>query len=273
MSLTLAINACEGHLQIALGKDGVALCVQDWAAPSRGTEILAPAVAEICARLGEKPAEISRVACARGPGSFTGIRLALSFAAALKRANNAELAGIDYMGLLAFGARDMLAPGDVLWVFTHARRDLLHCRGFNHKLEPISEIELISPEEAAGRVDGGAASTTGSDGSAVRAAASSLAVSGGEVFILGSGLARQRDFFAARLPQARFLPERLNNPHPADLFILAEKASYGQADIDPLYIRPCDAVENLTHISLKAGRDPEQDRAELDLLLGDTTRA
>ena len=102
--LELILNAAEGALQIIVTEDERLLCVQEWHKADRATEILAPALAEICTTLGMAPAAFRRIACVRGPGSFTGIRLVLTTAAALRRVGQARLAGLDYMQALATSA-------------------------------------------------------------------------------------------------------------------------------------------------------------------------
>jgi tRNA threonylcarbamoyl adenosine modification protein YeaZ len=58
-------------------------------------------------RTGGRPAEIERVAAARGPGSFTGLRVGLSLAAGLAYGQHIALYLIDSLPILA-----RRAPGD-----------------------------------------------------------------------------------------------------------------------------------------------------------------
>lgn len=83
--LELILNAAEGALQMVVTEDETLLCAQEWRRPERATEILAPALRHICAALDLRLADFRRLACVRGPGSFTGIRLVLATAAALRR--------------------------------------------------------------------------------------------------------------------------------------------------------------------------------------------
>jgi len=87
------------------------------------------------------------------------------------------------------------------------------------------------------------------------------------VWLMGSGATRNRavltQALAELLPQARFLPSRFDHPAPALLLPLASAAAYGPDDVQPLYVRPCDAEENLPAMAAARGMDPEQARLEL----------
>ena len=91
MNTTLIMNASEGRIQFVLEQEGSLACAQEWSAPSKGTELLTPALADAFQRLGIMPSDISRIACVAGPGSFTGLRLALTTAAAFRRATGAAV--------------------------------------------------------------------------------------------------------------------------------------------------------------------------------------
>lgn len=223
---TLVLNNSEGVLDIVLGDDSGILCAQTWHAPTRGAEILTPALNHMLAGLRMRPADIERLACVRGPGSFTGVRLILAAAAALRRTCGMLLAGLDYMQALAMSAQNSLSPHAPplghIWALMHARRDLVHCQRFipGPMAQAVEPVELLSPVDAAVRI---AHSPPGSVmlGSGIRRNASSLA-----------GLS------VTALPHIR--------PSAGDLWQMAEQARYVDADIEPLYVRPCDAVDSLT---------------------------
>ena len=133
MNTTLIMNASEGRIQFVLEQEGSLACAQEWSAPSKGTELLTPALADAFQRLGIMPSDISRIACVAGPGSFTGLRLALTTAAAFRRATGAAVAPLNALQALAgsvpFG---LLFPAREtrIRVITHARRGLVHGQDF-----------------------------------------------------------------------------------------------------------------------------------------------
>ena len=89
--------------------------------------------------------------------------------------------------------------------------------------------------------------------------------------MLGSGVARNlsalQELFGASVPV--FLPA-LTQPVPQallDLTLAFPESAWVDKDIDPLYLRPCDAVDNLASIAAKRGQAPEEAFAQLDRLL------
>ena len=153
--LELILNAAEGVLQIVVTDDEKTLCSQQWHRADRATEILAPALEGLCAALDIKPTSFRRIACVRGPGSFTGIRLVLATTAALRRTGKAAVTGLDYMQALAttVALRGQLLFGATIWVLTHARRNLVHCQSFLSygpmiPAQPSTTVDLCSPEDA-----------------------------------------------------------------------------------------------------------------------------
>ena len=255
--LELVLNAAEGALQILVTENGRRRCFEEWREPQRATELLAPALRELCRALGIAPASFRRIACVAGPGSFTGIRLVLATAAALRRTGGAQLASLDYLQALATTAvmqRGLLYPAPVM-VVTHARRNLVHYRPYRSygpqiPAQPLGPVELIPPAEALRRMGEG------------------------PCHVCGSGLARNPQYFApeatgrgpAGAPDAVVMPE-LTDPDAPALALLARHGDYFPKDIEPLYVRPCDAAENLGELAARQGMDGEAACAELQDLL------
>lgn len=235
--LELILNASEGILQIAVTENEKLQCYQEWHVPARASEILADALAEIFRRLKITARNFRRIACVAGPGSFTGIRLVLATAAALRRASRAQLASLDYMQALAATSvmnRGILYPAH-LAVLTHARRNLAHFQRFcsyGPQIPPVLEGEarLVEPARALSELAGSHAT------------------------VCGSALAKYPEIFALPItgqgpPQAPdliLLPD-IVTPSVSALRLLARHGEFFPIDLEPKYTRGCDAVENLAN--------------------------
>lgn len=243
--LELILNAAEGALQICVTANERLLAFQEWNEAETVSETLPWAIEGICHRSGISAAAFRRIACVTGPGSFTGIRVVLATAAALRRAGKAMLGALDYMQALATTAAMnlYLLHRQKIWALTYARRDLVHARAFISfgpiiPSQPVCELFLTSPDEARELVEKE------------------------DCFVCGSALARHPRIFEpswanfAKSRGARFLPT-ITRPSPGALCLLARHADYFAEDLMPLYSRECDAVENLPEIARKLGRDPE----------------
>ncbi len=259
MELTLALNAAENRLQLALADGtGVYLYGLECRADSQGAEKLAPALRSALALCGAKTKDIRRVACVAGPGSFTGLRLTTVTAAGLARAAESEQAAIGYLGLLAresMPALSLAAPETHLWVLVRARRDLVYMQGFQIKENVFSAPAEFCPVLAA----------------PLKAVPGIIAARSGAVPLLlaGSGVSANEEALRAAFAEqggpadTRLLPRVHDHPRIEALLEAALAASYGQTDITPFYLRPSDAEENLPAIAARLGLDPEAAQAKL----------
>ena len=250
--LTLILNAAEARLQLVIAEGSRILGVQEYAAPSRGTEMLTPALANMLHMLHSTPQEITRIACVAGPGSFTGLRLVLSTAAAYRRATGAKVAPLNSLHALAASLPAQLLTGTQgagtrVRVLTHARRGLVHGQDFVCG----GELPLPVGEPAMWEL------ATACSGPAPD-------------ILLGSGVTKNEEALRQAFPEAILLSEENHHPTPAAMLKLAmalPEEAWGTTDPDPLYLRPCDAVENLASIAQKRGQAPEEAYAELNRLL------
>ncbi len=252
---TLILNAAEARIQLILTREENILCAEEWSAPSQGTELLTPVLADMLCRLKMQPEDIARVACVAGPGSFTGLRLVLTTAAAFRRATGARVAALNTLHALAASLPCVLLPasGEAVRVrvITHARRGLVHGQDF------LCGTGLPSPvgEPAMWEI-------------------ATACMDPLPQFMIGSGVARNLEFLKTRLGEqndpVRLLPGDFDHPVPRALVALTKalpESAWQDRDIDPLYLRPCDAVDNLGSIAGKRGQAPEEAYAELDRLL------
>lgn len=133
--------------------DGAGVClVRADETIGRGhAERLVPMIAEM---MDGKAA--SRILVGIGPGSFTGIRVAIAAAHGLAIGWGAELCGISSLALLAAGADQ---KGDIAVALAGGHGELF-VQQFDDRLEPISKLINAPPNEAARLI--GAAKVVGS---------------------------------------------------------------------------------------------------------------
>ncbi len=256
--LTCVLNAAEGELNIILGSAEGIICAQHWTTSAKGSikgaEVLTPSLSALFSTIKYKPSDVQRWACVHGPGSFTGIRLVLGTVAAIRRVTHAQNASIDFLQALALDGY-MLAQnisgiiednkGQIL-VLTHARRNMVHCQHFSQEStpKPLHAATLCTLEDAI----------------------KDLQTLPSNSLVLGSGLERNLDAITPALTQNIFTIKH-QNPSAKALWQLATQAEYHSNDIEPLYIRPCDAVENLDSIAKKQGMEPSHAHARMQELL------
>jgi len=249
-NLILALCGTEERLQIVLGQPGpegyVLLASRQWTVPGQSVRFLVPGIQTALDEFGVSTKAIEKIACVRGPGSFTGLRLVLAAAEGIAVGNALPLAGIDYLPLLAQGPAQ-LADGP-LHVLTYARRGLVYSQSFDAAtLREIAPLASLSLAEAAERI----------------------ASHGSKGCLLGSALRKSNAFFrelAAASPGYRLLDDTWDNPAPETLLKTAVRADYSTDSIEPVYVRPSDAEDNLDAIAAKRGLDPKAARNRLDEL-------
>ncbi len=252
--LLLAVNGADERLQAAIGhtQGGAAqlLAAQEWTVPGQAARFLAPGIRNMLDALGRRAADISRIACVTGPGSFTGLRMSLALAEGLAaglagRAGGPPLlAGIGHLQLLGLEAAEVV-PGAVL-ALAWARRGQAYAQAFMGRtaLMPPQVVQLADmPALLAGLPR--------------------------PLALLGGGLRRNLGCFeelAQADPAIRLLPAHWDAPRPHALLALAAQAAFGPGPLAPEYLRASDAEDNLAAIA--AGRGLTEAEAQAILAKG-----
>jgi tRNA threonylcarbamoyl adenosine modification protein YeaZ len=247
-SLLLAVNGADERLQLALGEStdqcGVRLlAAQEWTVPGEAVRFLAPGVRDMLAGLGRPASDIGRIACVRGPGSFTGLRMSLAFAEGLAATTGARLAGLDHLALLAREAALTLSGGAVL-ALSWSRRGQVYAQALAAGGAPLCEALVLQIDDAPGF----------------------LQALPRPLFVLGGGLRRNLARFeelAAADSGLTLLPACFDAPRPAMLLELAAAAEYGAGPLSPAYLRASDAEDNLAAIAAGRGLSESEARAIL----------
>jgi tRNA threonylcarbamoyl adenosine modification protein YeaZ len=106
-NLILAVETSSriGSVAIALGAE--VLAETTFSAPLRHSTEIFPAISGLLDRFGRKPREIAQVYISAGPGSFTGLRIAATFAKTMHLANAARIVAVDTLDVVAANVIDL----------------------------------------------------------------------------------------------------------------------------------------------------------------------
>jgi tRNA threonylcarbamoyl adenosine modification protein YeaZ len=229
----LVLNTAEKRIQLVLGTRERLLYAQQLEIQSRAMQVLPPAVQACMHDFGLRPGMLDRVAVVRGPGTFTGVRVGISFGLGLARGGHVPLTGIDYLPVLS---RDLipLVHGTV-WVCTYARQNLVNVQSFSAPGgRVLNPAKCLSKEQAIEEIQ----------------------ASPDKIFILGSGVRRDPDWWRSRLPEVNFMDPHWDHPRLETLLQAAWEAPCTENYILPVYLRPSDAELHLERIARDRGVDP-----------------
>jgi tRNA threonylcarbamoyladenosine biosynthesis protein TsaB len=214
-----------GSVAVSDGKRPMAL-IQDMQ-PATHVEGLAARVDSVLKEAGVSLADIDAIACAVGPGSFTGLRVGLAFAKGLAVCNKTALVGISSLESLALNAGDF--SGAVVPLIDARRHELYAAaykiEGGNIRRVLFAEC-VLPPEKLIEKMKG----------------------IDGELFLTGDGLIAYRDAFERSFAGRAVIPSDMKrivaNAH--NLAVLAKgRIERGEVDdvnsLAPNYIRYSDA--------------------------------
>jgi tRNA threonylcarbamoyl adenosine modification protein YeaZ len=223
--VTLAIDTSHAVGSTALARDGVVLGEKRFDQPSSHLVELSRSVEALLAEHALSPRGIDRVAVVLGPGSFTGVRIGLSFAKGLV-ASGTEMVGMSSLELLA---RPFIEEGSAcVCAMIDAKREEVFAAVY--ECAPGSDRTMIR-ESVAAR----AASPT--------AFLDELATAP-EVFV-GTGALLHRDLIATRYSNAKVAGETRAFPSMPYFAALAHRLPpYARDEVstlEPVYLRPSGA--------------------------------
>lgn len=146
----LALETSDRTASIALVglSDGRPVATATMASAGQTARWLAQAVHDMLKAAALKPADIAVLALARGPGSFTGLRIGVTFAKVFCYANGSRLVAVDTLEVLAHQAA---SQANTVHAVTDALRGESFYAAFNR--EPtdswrrLGETRLVSNEQ------------------------------------------------------------------------------------------------------------------------------
>ena len=108
--LILAVETSSRLGSVALAVGPKLLAQISFAGPTRHSAELFPSICNLLERFGRKPDQIEQVYISVGPGSFTGLRIAVTLAKMLHFANGAKVVAVDSLDVTAANILRLIAP-------------------------------------------------------------------------------------------------------------------------------------------------------------------
>jgi len=217
LALDTSMGACSAAVLRSSGGAGRTLFARQEAMARGHAEALMPMVAEVMAEAGLRFAEIDLIAATTGPGSFTGVRIAIAAARGLALVTHAKLFGTDSLTVMAKEAvaRGAAEPGPFA-VAVDARRGMLYFGLYDEAGKKRDGPLLIGPDEAINLLPSG-----------LRVAAGSGAI------LLAEAGGRRGHPLQAKLAELQ--------PSAEALAEIAFASGETVPTLRPLYLRPPDA--------------------------------
>ncbi len=145
--LDTCLHACSAALYDETADRVVASEYQDL---ERGhAEVLGPMVQRLLTCAGTTPAQLSRIVVTRGPGTFTGLRIGLSFAKGMAMALDIPLLGLD--SLTATAAAHLTSQTPLVVAHAAGATGLFYWARFEGTQEPVPALGTADDIAAASR--------------------------------------------------------------------------------------------------------------------------
>lgn len=219
MSYILTIDSATDNFSVGLVREGAETAEIFCRKPRTQLMNMAPSLNFMYSMYGISFRDTELIAVTSGPGSFTGLRLALTTAKTIAQTEGIPVCGVNTIDAVAAG----LPPSSqTAAVILDARRGELFTAFY--RLQPFQRLggyRAVTPEVF------------------IREAPE------GEMLITGNGLERYGSMMEKHLPEARLLPRAFWYPRACGIAALAQNIG-GTADyesLEPFYMRKAEAEE------------------------------
>ena len=153
--LILAVETSGRMGSVAIAEGDLLLAETAFSAPMRHSAEIFQAITDLLTRLGHSPKQINHVYISIGPGSFTGLRIAVTIAKAMHIANNnVKIVAVDTLDVIAANAADHIskknAPISKIATILDAKRNQFFIAVYqnrNGKLVKILDDGLMTTEQ------------------------------------------------------------------------------------------------------------------------------
>lgn len=99
--MLIAIDTATQYLGLALYHDNALIAEQTWRTGNKHNLMLASTIQQMLHVCDVQPDDLSLVAVAKGPGSYTGLRIGVALAKGLASVNQLPLIGVDTLDIVA----------------------------------------------------------------------------------------------------------------------------------------------------------------------------
>ncbi len=144
MGFIISFETSTPACSVALHKDGELIGIKEVNAEKSHSGSLVPMTEELLKENGLEVQDLSAIAVAKGPGSYTGLRISTSTAKGICFAQDIPLIAV---GTLEGMAVEMKGKADVLVPMLDARRMEVYTQVFNINAEVVSEPKAEVLEE------------------------------------------------------------------------------------------------------------------------------
>ncbi len=204
--------------------DGHVAEQRDFSREMRHAVEMVPTLDDMLKSRSRRPDEIEQLYVSAGPGSFTGLRVAITFAKTLALSTGVRIVAVPTVDALATNAEN-LPEVQHLAVVLDAKRNQVYCGGFrrgaNGRLEKVLDASLLDPSDLLSRL-------------------------GRPLHVLGEGLAYHKEAFTAedvhQLDEAHW-PSQARNVAIVGMAMAAENQFVEPDALTPIYIRRPEAEE------------------------------
>ncbi len=224
--MILGFDTTTDWLTVALGTAEQVTAKFNGPAPRRHLNRLLPTINSLLNEAGAELADIDHIAVGVGPGSFTGVRIAVATAQGLAHALKAPLIGVSTLDTIAAGAAG--EAGREIFAILDAKRREVYTATYDERGRRLTPYRVMAPA----------------------ALAEELADRDRPALLVGDGTAVYEAIFRKLPDQAATLgATALSHPNGEVLIELAEeRIDKGHGDpyfkVLPIYIRLSDAEEN-----------------------------
>jgi len=143
MSLILSIDTSTTVCSVALHQDGTLLAQYELLAEKSSSGMLTTLVSQAVQHTGHTLRELDAVAVAKGPGSYTGLRIGISTAKGLCFALDKPLLAINTLEAMAGQIRAFYGPDHLLCPMIDARRMEVYCAIYDQQGREKSPTQAL----------------------------------------------------------------------------------------------------------------------------------